>query len=264
METTTPRVYLLAHSQWVETDGRDQTPVGHWLETEHPGSEAISDTVHLDSERIVEMAGRRCYRSFAPGLNANVTKIRNDPDDYIGNLLRQGHGSVLEHFSATFAFEGVSRVFTHELVRHRVGCAYSQESLRYVRAERGFPMVLPDMGDLGDLTGELKQAMNHYLTTANSILEKADTFKKKKELTSAIRRMLPQGMATGIVATFNVRALRHIITMRTSEAAEWEMRQVFGEVAELCRGKFPRLFQDMVKVGAEDGGHPVYKFIHAT
>lgn len=265
METTIPRVYLIAHSQWVETDGEDKTPVVEWLEREHPGSAAARENVHLDSERIVEMAGRRCYRSFALDLNPNLTAIHNNPDDYIGNLIKQGHGSVLEHFSVTFAFEGVSRVFTHELVRHRVGVAYSQESLRYVRAQPHFKMVIPkDQGDLTDLSEELKEAMDYYLASANSILEKTTSFRQKKELTSAIRRMLPQGMETGIVATFNIRALRHIISMRTDEAAEWEMRFVFNKVARHCKSKFPRFFQDMTSVAAKDDGPPMFKFIHST
>jgi thymidylate synthase (FAD) len=65
--------------------------------------------------------------------------VRTDQHEYLGNLLASLHGSVLEHASDTFAFHNVSRVFTHELVRHRAGSAFSQESLRYVRlAEIGF------------------------------------------------------------------------------------------------------------------------------
>lgn len=86
-----------------------------------------------DAEILLEFAGRACYRSWAPGLNVNVTKVREDSEEYLGNVIRSGHGSVLEHANFTFAIRNVSRVFTHELVRHRVGLAISQESLRYVR-----------------------------------------------------------------------------------------------------------------------------------
>src|ERR1700674_2534763 len=77
--------------------------------------------------------GRACYRSWEPGLNPNVTRVRTDQREYFENLLRSAHGSVLEHASYSFALRNVSRVFTHELVRHRAGSAFSQESLRYVR-----------------------------------------------------------------------------------------------------------------------------------
>ncbi len=91
------------------------------------------------AELLVEFCGRACYRSWEPGLNKNVTRIREDQREYLRNLLSSLHGSVLEHANYTFAFRQVSRVFTHELVRHRAGSAFSQESLRYVRlTEIGF------------------------------------------------------------------------------------------------------------------------------
>ena len=85
------------------------------------------------AELLVEFGGRSCYRSWEPGLNPNVRKIRTDQREYFANILRSGHGSVLEHANYSFALRNVSRVFTHELVRHRAGSAFSQESLRYVR-----------------------------------------------------------------------------------------------------------------------------------
>ncbi|MGH7405219.1 MAG: FAD-dependent thymidylate synthase, partial [Candidatus Methylomirabilales bacterium] len=75
------------------------------------------------AEKLVEVAGRSCYRSFEPGLNPNVTRIREGSKTYLENILNVKHGSVLEHASWTFAFFNVSRVFTHELVRHRAGTA---------------------------------------------------------------------------------------------------------------------------------------------
>ena len=84
-------------------------------------------------ELLLEFGGRACYRSWEPGLNPNVTQIRTDRREYFANILRSGHGSVLEHANYSFALRNVSRVFTHELVRHRAGSAFSQESLRYVR-----------------------------------------------------------------------------------------------------------------------------------
>src|SRR5262245_17016001 len=80
-----------------------------------------------DIDALGEFAGRLCYRSWEPGLNANVTRVREDSAEYHRNTLSSGHGAIYEHASITFLFQDVSRVFTHELVRHRAGVAISQE-----------------------------------------------------------------------------------------------------------------------------------------
>ncbi len=79
-----------------------------------------------DGERLAEFAGRLCYMS-QKNPASRATR------EYLENIKKQGHGSVLEHANYSFALREVSRVFTHELVRHRAGSAFSQESLRYVR-----------------------------------------------------------------------------------------------------------------------------------
>ena len=78
-----------------------------------------------DGERLAEFAGRLCYMS-----QANPAK--RPTREYLDNIKKQGHGSVLEHANYSLLLEGVSRSLTHELVRHRAGFAYSQLSQRYV------------------------------------------------------------------------------------------------------------------------------------
>ena len=82
---------------------------GGWLERrlEEAGGAPIA------GELLVEFGGRACYRSWEPGLNVNVTRVRTDRQQYFENLLRSAHGSVLEHASYSFALRNVSRVFTH-------------------------------------------------------------------------------------------------------------------------------------------------------
>jgi thymidylate synthase (FAD) len=85
--------------------------------------------------------GRLCYKSFGTEMNANITRVREGNEGYIGNILKTQHGSVLEHASATIGFIDVSPVVTHELVRHRAGTAFSQVSMRFVRLQEiGFYM----------------------------------------------------------------------------------------------------------------------------
>jgi thymidylate synthase (FAD) len=81
-----------------------------------------------DPQNLAEFAGRLCCRSWEPGLNPNVTRVRTDQDAYLGNILASMHGSVLEHISFSFVLHNVSRVFTHELIRHRPGVAVSRSS----------------------------------------------------------------------------------------------------------------------------------------
>ena len=86
-----------------------------------------------DGELLIEVAGKSCYKSFSVNLNANLSRVRTmDNASSIKNLAAQEHGSVFEHVHETFAMLGVTRVLTHETVRHRIA-NYSQESLRFVR-----------------------------------------------------------------------------------------------------------------------------------
>ncbi len=89
-----------------------------------------------DSELLIEVAGRTCYESFGTGLNPNITRVRTDSEDYFRNVLEKGDGSIFEHSTVTFALLWVSRVFTHELIRHRVGTAYCLSGDTLVYSEK--------------------------------------------------------------------------------------------------------------------------------
>src|SRR5258707_9402501 len=130
MRNVHPEVFLVARPQL------DYDALAAYL-AEVGGSSWLErlDTGHLDNDalNLAEFAGRLCYRSWEPGLNPNVTKVRSEQDAYLRNILSSAHGSVLEHVSFSFALHNVSRYFSHEMVLHRPGTAISQESLRFVR-----------------------------------------------------------------------------------------------------------------------------------
>src|SRR5271165_5385101 len=209
-----------------------------------------SDGAPNAGELLVEFGGRACYRSWEPGLNVNVTRVRADRREYFENLLRSAHGSVLEHASYSFALRNVSRVFTHELVRHRAGSAFSQESLRYVRlTDIGFrvpPALEPLRGRVLSLVEQLEE---FQLSAADALGLEDDgvPFHVKKEVTSALRRLAPIGLSTDIVWSANVRTLRHVIEMRTAEGAEEELRLVFDAIARIVQAEAPGLFQDFAR-----------------
>jgi thymidylate synthase (FAD) len=206
------------------------------------------------SEFLTELAGRVCYRSFGLGLNPNITKIREDPRDYLRNILRSRHGSVLEHSSVTFAFLNVSRVFTHELVRHRAGTAISQESFRYVRP-LDLTLWLPvDLRPVSrDFLAIVEEIGRGYRKLEAHFPWDEMSFEQKKRATSALRRILPSGLATNVIWTANHRAIRWAIEMRTNPSAEVEIREVFGSVAQICKRDYPLLYGDFTKKVLGDG-----------
>lgn len=207
-----------------------------------------------DSEFLTELAGRVCYRSFGLGLNPNITKVREDPSDYLRNIVRSRHGSVLEHSSVTFAFLNVSRVFTHELVRHRAGTAISQESMRYVRPV-DLKLWLPqDLRPVSrDFVAIVEEIRKGYRKLEAHFPWDEMNFEEKKRVTSALRRILPNGLATNVIWTANHRTIRWVIEMRTDPSAEIEIREVFGSVAQICVRDYPLLYGDFAKKVLADG-----------
>jgi thymidylate synthase (FAD) len=253
MHETKPSVFLIARPS-IDLEGmrRYLRDVGgeSWLERRlgESGGEPNG------GELIVEFGGRSCYRSWEPGLNPNVTRVRTDQREYFYNILRSAHGSVLEHANWSFALRNVSRVFTHELVRHRAGSAFSQESLRYVRlTDIGF-RVPPALEPVREQVLSIVEQLEEFQVSAAEQLEidgEGVPFHVKKEVTSALRRLAPIGLSTDILWTANARTLRHVIEMRTAEGAEEELRLVFDTIARIMQAEAPGLFQDFTR--SDDG-----------
>jgi thymidylate synthase (FAD) len=246
---TSPSVFLIARPS-IDVEGMRGylADVGgeSWLERRL--GEA-SDSPNA-GELLVEFAGRACYRSWEPGLNPNVSKVRTDQREYFANILRSAHGSVLEHANYSFALRNVSRVTTHEIVRHRAGSAFSQESLRYVRlTDIGF-RVAPALEPVRERVLAIVEQLEEFQVSAARELgidEEGVPFHVKKEVTSALRRLAPIGLSTDIIWTANVRTLRHVIEMRTGEGAEEELRLIFDKVAAIAAGEAPGLLQDFTR-----------------
>ena len=249
MQFVKPEVFLIAMTR-VNHD-----KVWEWL-THLRASDWKTDAA-TDAELLIELSGRRCYKAFGTELNPNITKVREGNQGYINNILKSRHGSVLEHAHVTFAIENVTRVFTHEIVRHRL-CNFSQESLRFVRPtslDAYFPDVYTE--HLGESEAakvkaafvdafEKLEAFQRVLIRICGMDEEGLPFGIKKLLQSANRRLMPIGMSTGIIVTSNHRNWRHLIEMRTAAFAEEEIRIVFLKIAEDLHSMFPNIYQDMV------------------
>jgi thymidylate synthase ThyX len=139
---------------------------------------------------------------------------------------------------------------THELVRHRAGSAFSQESLRYVRlADIGF-RVPPALEPVREQVLSIVEQLEEFQLSAAAELQidaEGVPFHVKKEVTSALRRLAPIGLSTDIVWTANARTLRHVIEMRTAPGAEEELRLVFDAIARMMQSEAPNLFQDFAR-----------------
>lgn len=245
----------------------DRQAVREWLdemgadEFEIPPEEAVSDPALL-----VALAAKQCYMAFQPGLNPNVNKVRKDMVEYLENVLSQKHGSVLEHAVLTFGINGCSRVFTGELNRHRAGVGISERSMRYIRYTN-IKFWMPECfrDELTDtISMQTKKAASRELLTAQfdnqenmmtsfaniwkEELAPDSTFHAKKVLTSAFRRGIGMGVATGGVWSLNLRALRHVIALRTDAGAEEEIVHVFKKVGKIMIAQVPELFGDFKEV----------------
>lgn len=241
MNTVTPRVRVIAHTYF---DPPDDVP---WS-TDADGGQALA-----------EFAGRACFQSWN---KPNPTTATNA--SYLRHILEVGHLSVLEHGTATFYLTGVSRSFTHELVRHR-HLSYSQLSQRYVPegdAAMVEPEVIADDPELHELFREATEtstlAYKRLLAgleqrfAANGAHGGAGTL-RRKQARQAARAVLPNATETRIVTTGNYRAWRHFITMRATEHADVEIRAVAVMILRQLQRLAPNVFGDFTITQLADG-----------
>jgi thymidylate synthase (FAD) len=239
-----PKVYLVGR-QDIDRSGIDRFLDEHGMTWE-------TDT-EVGGEQLAEAGGRLCYLSFGKGRKSNA--------DYLGNIIAQKHGSVLEHAVWNFIIAGVSRSFTHELVRHRAGFAYSQLSQRYVDesiASYIEPDIIAEDETLHDVWHRAVEVSHQaYLTLVAGLMEKLadmdDKTHRRKLARQAARSVLPNATETMIFVSANARALRHFIEMRGSEWAEVEIRKVALDILRIMQREAPNLFSDYDIVRLDDG-----------
>jgi thymidylate synthase (FAD) len=211
----------------------------------------IRDPIATQAENLIEFAGRVCYMSFGennqkPGSNA----------EYISRLISLGHESVLEHAVWTLLISGVSRAFTHQLVRHRVGFSYSQLSQQY-HDESDAEFVTPP-----GLSGEEFDAWTRVTWELRSLYERlrkisAPPGMSKREAVrfqrSVARSVLPNATETCIVVSANARSLRHLLKVRGSIPGDVEMRLVCRAILNQVGPEAPAAFSDFSILTADDG-----------
>lgn len=235
-----PSVYL------VGTQTAENAEIDRFL-SDHGVEQWTTDT-DVAAQKLAEVAGRMCYMSFAkprPGGN----------EAYLKNIIEVGHGSVLEHAVYNFIITGVSRSFTHELIRHRAGFGYSQLSQRYVdesQCEFVEPRVIAEDPELHKLFVEqVAAAQKAYIELTNKLSERIEKehpelFKtdRRKMARQAARSVLPNATETKVFVTVNARALRHFLFLRGTIHAEDEIRTVAIEMWKIAMRECPNFFND--------------------
>lgn len=207
-----------------------------------------------DGERLAEYAGRICYMS-----QANPAK--RSTAEYLENIKKQGHGSVLEHAVYVLLIEGISRSCSHELVRHRAGFGYSQLSQRYVdESAAAFvvpPAILGDEKLEAEWLAQVTAAQEAYMRAVEGLMKKyewvADKVHRRKMAREAARSVLPNATETKIVVSANARAWRTMLELRCGEGAEQEIRRMAISVLRLFQREAPAFFSDYETYKAEDG-----------
>lgn len=212
-----------------------------------------------DAEKLVAAAAKLCYS--AVGVEDIEEKLDDrKTQDFIEMLMELGHESPIEHVSFTFGVEGISRVLTHQLVRHRIGASYSQQSQRYVKLQQFDYIIPPSIEEIPEAKAKFIEAMEQdqkYYNELTDILftkhyeklvqegqseEKARKDAEKMAIEDA-RYVFPNACETKIVFTMNARALFNFFNKRCCNRAQWEIRELAIEMLRQVKAVAPSLFK---------------------
>jgi thymidylate synthase (FAD) len=232
-----PRVTLLARPEFIEP--------AHLQVQWHGDASA--------GERLAEFAGRICYMSQHNPASRTTA-------EYLENIKKQGHGSVLEHAVYVLLIEGISRSCSHELVRHRAGFGYSQLSQRYVDESHAAFVLPPAMADDPALEAawerEVADAQAAYVRAVEGLIERyqwvSDKVHRRKLAREAARSVLPNATEVKIVVSANARAWRTMLELRCGDGAELEIRRMALACLRVLAREAPALFSDFEIYVADD------------
>jgi thymidylate synthase (FAD) len=174
---------------------------------------------------LIYTACRTCYSELTPeDIFDRATTGRIDQakmQKLISGVIESGHGSTIEHVVFTFGISGVSRTLSHQLVRHRAGVAFDQQSQRYVTF-KGASTMLP--ATIQDAEPDLREAYEEQIAGSMDLYG---------QLVGAgipgedARFVFPNATRTNLVMTTNLRALIHMSGLRLCTMAQWEIRRLF-------------------------------------
>ena len=186
-------------------------------------------------ERTVSLAARLCYSpSSIDDLREKLAA--SDIESFLDKIMSLGHHSVLEHASFTFGIEGISRVTTHQLVRHRIA-SFSQQSQRYVSHKEEFTSIMPDSIAKNPEACQIFAFMSETVHKAYAQL--IDMGIPAEDA----RYILPNATETKIIMTMNARELLHFFALRCCQRAQWEIREMSIEMLRIVKKVAPIIFR---------------------
>jgi thymidylate synthase (FAD) len=154
-------------------------------------------------------------------------------EKFLHKVIKMGHTSVLEHAVFTFEITGVSRVFTHQFVRHRIA-SYLQKSFRRTKIKNLIlpPSVIDNTEDPNKLQKAAETLYREY-------------YRRGVPMEDA-RYLAPMGSETAIIATFNARTLlESFFPLRLHRSAQFEIRAVANEMLRQVKEIAPIIFQEL-------------------
>jgi len=174
---------------------------------------------------LIYTACRTCYSELRPeDIFDRATDGRVAPEkqqELVRRVIESGHGSTIEHIVFTFAISGVTRTLSHQLVRHRAGLAFDQQSQRYLDYKRPAYMI---PGTIQDAPDELRA---RYETMLDGSLAFYSELLEAGVPGEDARFVMPNATRTNLVMTTNLRALIHMSGLRLCTMAQWEIRRLF-------------------------------------
>lgn len=189
-----------------------------------------------DCENIAALAAKLCYSPSS--INDLISNQENSPNwKLLKKIVTLGHHSVLEHLSFTFGIEGISRVTSHQLVRHRVA-SYSQQSQRYVKSGETLDYIIPPSISTND------GILDKFVNLVSSLKKLYDEMIEEGIPLEDARYILPNAAETKIIVTMNARELRHFFQLRCCNRAQWEIREMAKGMLKLVKEKAAHIFSD--------------------
>lgn len=188
-----------------------------------------------EPEKVVALAARLCYSP------SSIAELRqkldvSDIESFLDKIMSLGHHSVLEHATFTFGVEGISRVTSHQLVRHRIA-SFSQQSQRYVSHKEEFTSIMPDS------VADNIEARSIFAFMSETVHKAYAQLVDMGIPPEDARYILPNATETKLVMSMNARELLHFFSLRCCQRAQWEIREMAVEMLRQVKKIAPVIFR---------------------
>jgi len=189
-----------------------------------------------EPEKLVAIAARLCYSPV--GVEDLDVKLDLEAaQKLVRFVIKSGHLSTIEHVYFTFGIEGISRVLSHQLVRHRMA-SFNQQSQRYVKFNENYEYIVPDSIRQNE---KMNEKYNSFVSDIHKFYE--EMLDNGIEAEDA-RYILPNSSETKMIVTMNARELLHFFTVRCCNRAQTEIRDLAVSMLKTVKNVAPAVFEN--------------------